>query len=105
MKLQLKRILLVALLLIVSCKTTVNTSTWIKVYEAPNEPTKPFSRVKVLATHDFLWNKNKVVNKFISKAERENADAIILYSTEESKIGKSLYKAVAIKWVNPEDSK
>jgi hypothetical protein len=94
-----KKYLLFAMLIAAGCSSPpINTNTWVKIYNEPVEPTRPYVRVKLLATHDYLRNRNDVLNKFISKAERINADAIIVYPVEEATIGKSLYKAEAIKW-------
>jgi PBP1b-binding outer membrane lipoprotein LpoB len=89
---------LVALLMAGCASHHIRQSPLVSYYDSNNLPTRPYEKIKLLATHDYLRNRNDVVNKFTSKAERLNADAIIMYPVEEAVIGKSLYKAVAIKW-------
>jgi len=96
-------------MLLSSCGTTPIKSDLISVYKEGEKPEKPYEKVKLLTYVDWAGKEKKALNYFIRKAEKENADAIILLPHENAGIfglpSKYRFKALAIRWAGQPASK
>lgn len=84
------------------CATKPIKSSLVQVYQEGRPPEKPYDKVRILTYADWPGKETKAMNYFLRKAEKENADAVIILPSEGGGIGglgyKKRWRALAIKW-------